>query len=306
LFYFNDNEKTAWNNKRNFSDRYNDLEDKPTIPTQLRDLQADDYYSTVSRTEKESWSAKSGFSGSYNDLTDKPQIPTDIRQLAQSSPDYQTVSATQKLAWDNKSSFSGRYGDLQDKPDLTAQVLGINNGRLNIKRDGNLLNIFYANSSDDITVDISGSPEATFLNCHCFLLFITIFADNLNIVLMIVFKHLLIIVLSLLISINCLAVEPDHECCNDIAFADKKFNKEDCTCNGVPLYGNVKIVESFADFDVKVVTSFEDLDVKVVESFPDECGKWKFVTSFPDFTVRFVESFPDFTIKYVTSFPGVH
>jgi microcystin-dependent protein len=154
----NDNEKTIWNNKSNFSGRYNDLEDKPIIPTKLSDLQADDYYSTVSRAEKESWSAKSGFSGSYLDLTNKPIIPTDINQLAQSSPDYQTVSATQKLAWDNKSSFSGNYNDLANKPDLSNQALGINNGKLLIKQDGSLLNIFTANSAEDITIDISGAP----------------------------------------------------------------------------------------------------------------------------------------------------
>jgi hypothetical protein len=154
----NDNEKTAWNNKSNFSGRYNDLEDKPTIPTQLKDLQADDYYSTVTRAEKEKWDAKSGFSGSYNDLTDKPQIPTDINQLSQSNPDYQTVSATQKLAWDNKSSFSGNYRDLADKPDLSLQALKVGEGVLTIKRDGATLDFFSANSSDNKTVDISGSP----------------------------------------------------------------------------------------------------------------------------------------------------
>ena len=37
----------------------------------------------------------------------------------------------------------------------------------------------------------------------------------------------------------------------------------------------------------------------------DDCGEWKFVENFPDFTVRFVESFGDIEIKYVTSFPGL-
>lgn len=79
----------------------------------------------------------------------------------------------------------------------------------------------------------------------------------------------------------------------------------DCTLNGVPLYGKVKVVENFADFDVEVVSSFPDLKVQKVTSFPDRCGRWQFVTSFPDFTVRFVNSFPDLKIQYVSSFPGV-
>jgi hypothetical protein len=81
--------------------------------------------------------------------------------------------------------------------------------------------------------------------------------------------------------------------------------QKNCTCKGVALYGKVKVVTSFADFDVQVVESFADIEVQTVKSFPDKCGKWKFVDAFPDFTIRFVSSFPDFKIKYVTSFPGV-
>jgi hypothetical protein len=80
---------------------------------------------------------------------------------------------------------------------------------------------------------------------------------------------------------------------------------EDCTWNGIPLYGEVQVVESFADIDVEVVTNFPDLNVKVVESFPDDCGEWEFVESFPDFTIRFVDSFADIRIEFVESFPGV-
>lgn len=87
---------------------------------------------------------------------------------------------------------------------------------------------------------------------------------------------------------------------------DKGFNKKNCTFNGIPLHGNVKIVESFADIKVQIVNSFPDLNVKVVESFPDDCGEWKLVESFPDFTIQIVTSFPDIKIKYVESFPGVY
>lgn len=79
----------------------------------------------------------------------------------------------------------------------------------------------------------------------------------------------------------------------------------DCSWNGIPLYGNVKVVDSFPDIKVKIVSSFPDLKVKEVNSFPDSCGKWRFVDSFPDFRVKFVNSFPDIKIKYVESFPGL-
>lgn len=86
---------------------------------------------------------------------------------------------------------------------------------------------------------------------------------------------------------------------------EKGLNKEKCTCNGIPLKGKVKIVNSFADFKVQVVNSFPDIKVKKVTSFPNNCGEWQFVESFPDFTIQIVESFPDVKIKFVNSFPGM-
>ncbi|QQS36910.1 MAG: hypothetical protein IPM56_02850 [Ignavibacteriales bacterium] len=92
--------------------------------------------------------------------------------------------------------------------------------------------------------------------------------------------------------------------CISINAQDKKINFEDCTFNGFPLYGKIKVVDSFPDIKVQIVESFPDLKVKIVESFPDECGKWKFVDSFPDVKIQFVDSFPDIKIKFVESFPG--
>ena len=78
-----------------------------------------------------------------------------------------------------------------------------------------------------------------------------------------------------------------------------------CKFNGIELWGNVEVVDSFPDIKVQIVSSFPDLNVKRVTSFPDQCGLWKIVTSFPDFTIKFVTSFPDFRIEYVDSFPGL-
>ena len=79
----------------------------------------------------------------------------------------------------------------------------------------------------------------------------------------------------------------------------------DCTYNGIKLWGDVQVVDSFPDIQVQAVTSFPDLRVQQVTSFPDDCGQWRMVDSFPDFTVQFVDSFPDIQIEYVTSFPGL-
>lgn len=78
-----------------------------------------------------------------------------------------------------------------------------------------------------------------------------------------------------------------------------------CTYEGVPLYGRVKVVDSFEDFRVKRVSSFEDLRVKEVTSFANSCGRWQFVDSFEDFKIKYVDSFEDFRIKFVNSFEGI-
>ena len=78
-----------------------------------------------------------------------------------------------------------------------------------------------------------------------------------------------------------------------------------CTYKGIKLYGKVKVVESFPDIEIKIVNSFPDLKVMEVNSFADSCGKWEFVDSFEDFSVKFVDSFPEIEIKFVDSFPGL-
>lgn len=51
-------EKQTWNNKSDFSGSYNDLSDKPTIPTALSQLSEDATHRTVSDTEKTTWGNK--------------------------------------------------------------------------------------------------------------------------------------------------------------------------------------------------------------------------------------------------------
>ena len=63
-----DTEKTAWNNKSDFSGSYNDLTDKPTIPDELSDLTDDATHRTVTDTEKATWNAKA-------DAADIPTVP---------------------------------------------------------------------------------------------------------------------------------------------------------------------------------------------------------------------------------------
>ncbi len=95
------------------------------------------------------------------------------------------------------------------------------------------------------------------------------------------------------------------------SIADSNFseiNNEDldeCSFNGIPLYGKVQFVTSFPDIKIQFVESFPDIKVQFVDAFPDDCGQWQIVESFPDFTVQVVESFPDIKVKTVNSFPGI-
>lgn len=85
----------------------------------------------------------------------------------------------------------------------------------------------------------------------------------------------------------------------------KGLSTQECSYNGIPLHGKVKVVSSFADFKVQIVTSFPDIDVKTVTAFPNNCGEWEFVDTFPDFTIQYVDAFPDIKIRFVEAFPSV-
>lgn len=84
-----------------------------------------------------------------------------------------------------------------------------------------------------------------------------------------------------------------------------KSKINDCSFNGIQLYGKVQVVDAFPDIKVQIVDAFPDLRVQVVDAFPDQCGKWQFVDAFPDFKIQFVDAFPDIKIQYVDAFPGL-
>jgi hypothetical protein len=94
---------------------------------------------------------------------------------------------------------------------------------------------------------------------------------------------------------------------SSIIDTEPTFDKEDCTCKEIPLYGKVRVIDNpYADFDVKIVEVFPDINVQKVEVAASECGQWQFVEYGEDFTIRYVDVFPDFSIRFVTVFPGIY
>ena len=79
------------------------------------------------------------------------------------------------------------------------------------------------------------------------------------------------------------------------ASSNKPIDKEKCSCEGIPLYGNVKVVDAFPD-----------MNIKVVDYYSTRCGEWHFVDAGEDFSIQFVDYFEDFSIRYDESFPGTN
>lgn len=85
---------------------YNDLTNKPAIPTKITDLENDSNFANKDEL----------FSKSYNDLTDKPTIPNKISQLTNDSN------------FANKDDlFSKDYNELINKPSIPAKVSQLTN-----------------------------------------------------------------------------------------------------------------------------------------------------------------------------------
>ena len=107
-----------------FSGDYNDLTNKPTIPTKTSELTNDSGFLTEHQPLKtingESIVGTgnieiSGFSGSYNDLTDKPNFSTVATTGSYNDltdkPNFSTVATT------------GSYNDLTDKPTIPSNTV---------------------------------------------------------------------------------------------------------------------------------------------------------------------------------------
>ena len=160
--FVTDSEKATWNNKSDFSGSYNDLLNKPNIPTKVSELTNDSNFATESyvgnkiaeaslsgggNVDLSGYATKSELSNkvdkedgkglSSNDYTtiDKNKLGT-IEEGANKythptshSADMITTDSThrfvtdeEKTTWNSKSNFSGSYNDLTNKPSIPTKV----------------------------------------------------------------------------------------------------------------------------------------------------------------------------------------
>ena len=121
---------------------------------------------------------------------------------------------------------------------------------------------------------------------------------------------------SMLFSSTTHPIEIEKTAKNEKAFTDltseeKKeaiaymLTSNDCSWEGISLFGKVQIVDVFPDIKVQIVDVFPDIKVEWVNVFADDCGKWQKVDVFPDFKIQFVDVFPDLKIQEVDVFPGM-
>ena len=105
-----------WNNKSDFSGSYDDLTDKPTIPSKTSDLVNDSGFVSASNL------STVATTGDYNDLSNKPTIPTDyVSYLPQELTEDQKGQVRSNIGA-GASSFSGDYNDLTNKPTIPSKT----------------------------------------------------------------------------------------------------------------------------------------------------------------------------------------
>lgn len=139
-------EKNTWNAKSDFSGSYNDLTDKPTIPS-LEGYATEAYVSGYTY-DKQTIDDKVASGGTFDPTqyytTANTYNKTEVDAAVSGKADSSTVSslnnvvtahtadstvhvtASEKNTWNNKSNFSGSYNDLTDKPTIPSYSAGTN------------------------------------------------------------------------------------------------------------------------------------------------------------------------------------
>ena len=149
---------------------YNDLTDKPTIPTKTSDLTNDSGFITGV-----AWSDVTGkptfatvaTSGDYDDLLNKPTIPDSTSDLINDSGYITGITSamvTTALGYTpGTSNFSGSYNDLTDKPTIPA---GATNPFLRVTDADDAVFFSLTGAANSFYKWLDVSNEVIFVNLH--------------------------------------------------------------------------------------------------------------------------------------------
>lgn len=149
-------EKTTWNNKSDFSGSYNDLTNKPTIPTKISDLTDDTATNPIDKAD-----TLTGLTATVAELNYTDGVTSNIQ--TQLNGKQATIDSSNKLPASNVSGLatvatSGSYNDLNDKPTIPT----VNDGTITITQGGVTKGTFTVNQSGNTTVALdSGGSSYT-------------------------------------------------------------------------------------------------------------------------------------------------
>lgn len=148
---------TVWDNKSDFSGNYNDLTNKPSIPTNVSELNNDKAYQTKSDVDTAIANAVTGGTIDLSGYTTDDELSEGLATKADAThahaisdvTNLQTILDAKALKteihshsnkdvldgitsikvteWNNKSTFSGNYADLTNKPTIPAKTSQLTN-----------------------------------------------------------------------------------------------------------------------------------------------------------------------------------
>ena len=122
-------EKSSWNAKSDFSGSYNDLTNKPTIPTKTSDLDNDIGFLTsvpVTSVNGETGAVQLTAQDVGADSAGSASaVQSNLTSHANNSSVH--VSSDEKASWNAKSDFSGNYSDLSGKPTIPTKTSQLTN-----------------------------------------------------------------------------------------------------------------------------------------------------------------------------------